>query len=460
MADIQTIVLRNLLTNEDYMRQVVPFLEPDYFEGDCKSIFKQIVKHVAKYNKLPTREAFSNDLLDESYHVHDDVSDLLEDIFTPKEENLKWLIDRTEKWCQDRALYLAIMKSMDIIDGRDKNLSKNALPDLLQRALAVSFDTNIGHDYFENVEERYAFYHEDMPRIPFDVDILNEATRGGFADKTLNVFMAGPGVGKSLLMCHHAANCLSIGKNVLYITLEMAEEKIAERIDANLLNIPIEQLEDVPRDMFISKVDKIAQKTNGKLIIKEYPTGHAHANHFRALLNELKLKKDFIPDIIFIDYINICASSRIKSMGGSINSYNYVKSISEEIRGLAVEQCVPIVSATQINRTGYTSSDPGMEDTSESFGLPATVDFMCVMLTNDELEELGQYMVIQLKNRYRDKSDLKRFCIGVETKYMRIFDVPQSSIKTVGDGEEDVAVFDQSSSGERVSQEKYGGIVV
>lgn len=462
-TETQHIVLRNLITNDEYMRKVIPYLVPEYFDGVYVHLFNQLVKYIAKYNKMPTKSSFEHDLAENDLIRTDDeleeAAKNLDKLFTPQDENLKWLLDTTEKWCQDRALYNAIMQSFSVIKGDEKHLTKNALPDILQKALSVSFDANVGHDYIEQAEERFDFFNEDSPRIPFDVDYLNKITKDGFPNKTLNVVMAGPGVGKSLIMCHHAANCLSMGKNVLYITMEMAEESIASRIDANLFDIELDDLETLPKPLFKRKIDEIAAKTNGKLIIKEYPTGQAHTNHFRALLNELNLKKQFVPDIIFVDYLNICASSRIKSMGGSINSYNYIKSIAEEVRGLAVEFDVPIMSATQVNRTGYQSSDPGMEDTSESFGLPATADFMIAAVTNDELEELDQCMIIQLKNRYRDKSKDKKFCLGLNKAKQRIYDVDQSFVNKGKGGEEneDVPVFDNSNSGERVSQEKFSG---
>jgi replicative DNA helicase len=339
------------------------------------------------------------------------------------------------------------MESISIIDGKHEKLTKNALPDILQNALAVSFDTNIGHDYLENVDERYAFYHEQEERIPFDLDYFNRITKGGLPNKTLNIALAGTGVGKSLFMCHVAASALSQGRNVLYITMEMAEERIAERIDANLLNVPIDQLENMSQSMFKDRVRGIAERTNGKLIIKEYPTGQAHSGHFRALLMELKLKKKFVPELIFIDYLNICASSRMKSMGGAINSYTYIKAIAEEIRGLAVEFDVPIVSATQTTRSGYGNSDPGLEDTSESFGLPATADLMFALISNDELSSLGQIMVKQLKNRYNDPNVDKRFVVGVDRSKMKLYDVDESEQDLVDD---DVPVFDKSTSGEKL----------
>ena len=378
--------------------------------------------------------------------------ELLPNIFTPESENLDWLIERTEKWCQDRSVYNAVMESISIIDGKHATLKKNAIPDVLSKALGVSFDTNIGHDYLEQVDERYDFYHEQEERIPFDLDNFNKITKGGLPNKTLNIALAGTGVGKSLFMCHCASNILSQGRNVLYITMEMAEERIAERIDANLLNIPIDQIENLSKDMFRDKVSQINAKTEGKLIIKEYPTGQANTSHFRALLNELKLKKNFVPEIIFIDYLNICASSRMKMIGGAVNSYSYIKSIAEEMRGLAVEFNVPIMSATQTNRSGFTSDDPGLEDTSESFGLPATADLMFALISNDELNSMGKILVKQLKNRYNDPTKYNRFTLKVDRSKMKLEDDDNQNMVTTKD---DVPVFDKSESGDRVNAEKF-----
>jgi len=453
--DLEQTILQNLLTNEPYMRKVIPFIKKEYFEGTYRLLFNEVVRFISKYNKLPTLDAFKieidqSDKFNEQTYGH--AVDVLPYIFEKKDENQQWLLDTTEKWCQDRAIYLAIMESISVIDGKHQKLTKNSLPDILQNALAVSFDTNIGHDYLENVDERYAFYHEQEERIPFDLDYFNRITKGGLPNKTLNIALAGTGVGKSLFMCHCAASALSQGRNVLYITMEMAEERIAERIDANLMNVPIDQLENMSKNMFRDRVENIAKKTNGKLIIKEYPTGQAHSSHFRALLNELKLKKKFVPELIFIDYLNICASSRMKGMGGAINSYSYIKSIAEEIRGLAVEFDVPIVSATQTTRSGYSNSDVGLEDTSESFGLPATADLMFALISNDELASLGQIMVKQLKNRYNDPNVDKRFVIGVDRSKMKLYDVDESQQDILND--EDVPVFDKTPSGEKLKNIK------
>ena len=457
MSNVEQVILRNVLTNESYMRKVLPFIKPEYFQGVYNQLFKEAGKFVAKYNKLPNLDAFKIEI-DNSDKFNDDqylaAMEILPNIFVKETADEQWLEDTTEKWCQDRAIHNAIMESISIIDGKHKNLTKNALPDLLSKALAVSFDTNIGHDYIENVNERYQFYHEAEERIPFDLEYFNKITKGGLPNKTLNIALAGTGVGKSLFMCHCAGNVLVQGKNVLYITMEMAEERIAERIDANLLDIPLDQLQHITQDSLVKKVDSIAAKTNGKLIIKEYPTGSAHTGHFRALLNELKLKKNFVPDMIFIDYLNICASSRMKGMGGSINSYTYIKAIAEELRGLAVEFNVPIFSATQTTRSGYSSSDPGLEDTSESFGLPATADLMFALISTEELERDAQLMVKQLKNRYNDPTLYKRFVVGIDRSRMRLFDVDQTQEPKLVD---DTPVFDKSNAGTRISGEKFDG---
>jgi replicative DNA helicase len=454
-ANIEQTILRNLLTDEMYMRKILPFIKPDYFQGAYRTLFKEAGKYVAKYNKLPTAETLvielqdSTNMSDEQFQMSMEIVPKLFDVEVIDQD---WLLDATEKWCQDRALYNAVMESISIIDGKHESLTKNALPDILSKALGVSFDKNVGHDYVENAEERWEFYNTKEDRIPFDLQYFNKITKGGVPNKTLNIALAGTGVGKSLYMCHVAASALVEGRNVLYITMEMAEERIAERIDANLLNIPIDQLANQSKDMFTEKVANLARKTTGRLVVKEYPTGSAHAGHFRALLNELKLKKQFEPDIIFIDYLNICASSRMKGMGGAINSYSYIKAIAEELRGLAVEFDLPIFSATQTTRSGYSNSDVGLEDTSESFGLPATADLMFALISTEELEKDGQLMVKQLKNRYNDPTFHKRFVIGVDRSKMRLYDVEESD-QTLMD---DTPVFDQSNSGERVSQEKFG----
>lgn len=436
------------------MRKVLPFVKPEYFEGIYRTLFKEAGKFVAKYNRLPTSEAFkieldqTDRLTGEQYTM---AVDILPHIFSDEKIDEDWLMDTTEKWCQDRAVYNAIMESISIIDGKHETLTKNALPDILQKALAVAFDTNVGHDYIENVDKRYEFYHTEESRIPFDLEYFNKITKGGLPNKTLNIALAGTGVGKSLFMCHMAAGCLTQNNNVLYITMEMAEERIAERIDANLLNVPIDQIDKLSKDIFTTKVSNISRQTTGKLIIKEYPTGSAHTGHFRGLLNELKLKKQFVPDIIFIDYLNICASSRMKGMGGAINSYNYIKAIAEEIRGLAVEFDLPIVSATQTTRSGYSNSDVGLEDTSESFGLPATADFMFALISTEELEQQGQMMVKQLKNRYNDPTYHKRFVIGVNRSKMILYDVEENQ-QTLTD---DTPLFDRSQNAKRTKFEGF-----
>lgn len=446
----ETLILRNLLTNDPFMRKAGPFLKKEYFEGIHKLLFQEVNRYALKYNGLPTIESMKVEI-EQSDHFSDtnytEAMTLLPDLFEKKEEDQHWLLDTTEKWCQDRAIYLAVMDSIQILDGKNKEMSKNALPDILQKALSVSFDTNIGHDYVENVEERFEFYHKQEERIPFDLEYFNNITKGGLPNKTLNIALAGTGVGKSLFMCHVAGAALSQGKNVLYITMEMSEERIAERIDANLLNLPIDQVPNLSKTMFKDRVKEIGDATNGRLIVKEYPTGAAHVNHFRALLDELKIKKKFKPDILFVDYLNICASSRMKSMGGSINSYVYVKAIAEELRGLAVEFDIPVVSATQTTRTGYQSSDPGLEDTSESFGLPATADLMFALVSNEELEQMGQIMVKQLKNRYNDPNRDKRFVIGIDRSKMRLFDVDQNQQTLI---EDDTPVFDSTPSGSKL----------
>jgi archaellum biogenesis ATPase FlaH len=452
-VNLEQTILRNILTDEKYMRKVLPFIKPEYFEGIYRTLFKETGKFVAKYNKLPTSTSFKIELdqTDKlSSEQHNMAMDILPYIFSDEKVDEQWLLDTTEKWCQDRAVYNAIMESISIIDGKHESLTKNALPDILTKALGVGFDTNVGHDYIENVDRRYDFYHTEEQRVPFDLDYFNKITKGGLPNKTLNIALAGTGVGKSLFMCHMAASALTQNLNVLYITLEMSEERIAERIDANLLNVPIDQIDKMSKDMFTTKVANISKQTTGKLIIKEYPTGSAHTGHYRGLLNELKLKKQFTPQIIFIDYLNICSSSRMKGMGGAINSYNYIKAIAEEIRGLAVEFDVPIVSATQTTRSGYGNSDVGLEDTSESFGLPATADFMFALISTEELEQQGQMMVKQLKNRYNDPTYHKRFVIGVDRSKMRLYDVEETQ-QTLTD---DTPMYDKSQA---VKRQKFEG---
>ena len=452
-TNLEQTILRHILNDEAYMRKVLPFIKPEYFEGIYRTLFKETGKFVAKYNKLPTETSFKIEL-DQSDRLsseqHNMSMDVLPYLFSDEKVDEQWLLDTTEKWCQDRAVYNAIMESISIIDGKHESLTKNALPDILTKALGVGFDTNIGHDYIENVDKRYDFYHTEEQRIPFDLDYFNKITKGGLPRKSLNIALAGTGVGKSLFMCHMAAACMTQNLNVLYLTLEMSEEKIAERIDANLLNVPIDQIDKLSKDIFTTKVANISRQTTGKLIIKEYPTGSAHCGHFRGLLNELKLKKQFVPDIIFIDYLNICSSSRMKGMGGAINSYNYIKAIAEEIRGLAVEFDLPVVSATQTTRSGYGNSDVGLEDTSESFGLPATADLMFALISTEELEQQGQMMVKQLKNRYNDPTYHKRFVIGVDRSKMRLYDVEETQ-QTLTD---DTPMYDKSQA---VKRQKFEG---
>ena len=429
MDKIEFLVLRNLLHNEEYLRKVIPFIKADYFQDyNQKIVFEEIVSFVSEYNEVPSKEVLGievekrKDINDTSYQEISKLISYLDDEPAEKE----WLENTTEKWCRERAIYIALMESISIADGQDDKKQPDAIPSILSDALAVSFDNNVGHDYLQDYAERFDLYNKKEERISFDLEFLNKITKGGLPNKTLNIALAGTGVGKSLFMCHVASSVLLQGKNVLYITLEMAEERIAERIDANLLNINIQEIADLPKQMFETKVNNIAQKTQGTLIIKEYPTASAHAGHFRSLLNELALKKSFRPDIIFIDYLNICASSRYRA-GSNVNSYTTVKAIAEELRGLACEANVPIVSATQTTRSGYGSSDVELTDTSESFGLPATADLMFALISTEDLEGLGQIMVKQLKNRYNDINMFKRFVIGVDRAKMRLYDCEQSA---------------------------------
>lgn len=431
MSQLQTTILQKLVNDENYCRKVLPFIKAEYFEGAHRSVYRLILDFVAKYNKLPSSKALGIDLEAASSAIEEQTYPvavkIVEDLSTNPVVEESWLLENTEKWCKDRAVFLAIVESFQIIDGKKKDKSRDGIPDILQKALAINFDNSVGHDYIGDFEKRYDFYHRVEERIPFDLEKLNACTKGGVPRKTLNIILAGTGVGKSLAMCHMAASSLTIGKNVLYITMEMAEERIAERIDANLMNVPIDQLEALPKSTFEGKITKIATKTTGRLIIKEYPTASAHSGHFRALINELKLKKDFTPDVIFIDYLNICASSRMKGLGNSVNTYSLVKAIAEEIRGLAVEFDVPIWSATQTTRAGFSSTDVDLTDTSESFGLPATADFMIALISTEELDRMNQIMVKQLKNRYNDLTKDKRFVVGVDRSKMRLFDAEASA---------------------------------
>jgi replicative DNA helicase len=446
---IETTILRNLIFTEQYYRKVVPFLKADYFqEYNEKIIFEEISDFASKYDKVPTQEVLTINLQNRTDLTDEVFQESLSTVSNLSDEwvDYEWLCDSTEKWCKDRAIYLALMQSIKIADGGDKKLSRDAIPSILQEALAVSFDEHIGHDYIEQATDRYEFYHRKEEKIPFDLEKFNYITKGGLPNKTLNIALAGTGVGKSLFMCHMASSVLLQGRNVLYITMEMAEEKIAERIDANLLNVSIQDITEMPEVLFTSKVNEIARKTQGKLIVKEYPTASAHAGHFKALLSDLSLKKDFKPDIIFIDYLNICASARYK--GAVVNSYTYVKAIAEELRGLAVESNLPIVSATQTTRAGFGSSDPDLTDTSESFGLPATADLMFALISTEELESQGRIMVKQLKNRYNDPTSNKKFMIGIDRSKMKLYDVADdaSAISIEGGNEEQLSQFSESQN--------------
>lgn len=439
---LEQTILKNLIYNEDFLRKVLPFIKEEYFtDRTDRAIFNEISKFTEAYNSTPTIEAIELAIKEKRNLSDDEVEkceSCLQEIVKTKHEESKidWLVDKTEKFCQEKAIYNAVLGSISILDGKDKTQDKGSIPKLLSDALAISFDSSVGHDYLENSDERYDFYHRQEERIPFDLEFFNKITKGGLPNKTLNIALAGTGVGKSLFMCHVAAGCMVQGKNVLYITMEMSEEKIAERIDANLLNVTIDDLVNLPKDMYDKKIERLREKTVGKLIIKEYPTASASSIHFRTLLNELNLKKSFVPDIIFIDYLNICCSARVKA-GANVNSYTYVKAIAEELRGLAVEFGVPIVSATQTTRGGFTSSDPGLEDTSESFGLPATADLMFALISSEELEEMGQIMVKQLKNRYNDPTYFKRFTLGIDRAKMRLYDVDQSGQDGITDSGQD-----------------------
>ena len=458
---IQQQILASLIHNENYCRKVLPFIKKVYFDDRKEAVVvDEIIGFFNKYNKPASKEILSievgnrKDLNDKELVEVNSFIDTLSD--APVNDD--WLLENTEKFCKDRAVYNAILNSISIIDGRDKVHTQDAIPTILSDALSVSFDNHVGHDYIEDHNSRFEYYHRVEEKISFDLEMFNKITKGGLSKKTLNIALAGTGVGKSLFMCHVAGSVLNQGRNVLYITMEMAEERIAERIDANLLNLTMDELKVIDRDIFETRIDKIAKKTQGKLIIKEYPTASAHAGHFRALLEELKLKREFKPDIIFIDYLNICSSQRMKQ-GANVNSYTYVKAIAEELRGLAVEYNVPIVSATQTTRSGYTNSDPGLEDTSESFGLPATADFMFALVSNEELEALNQIIVKQLKNRYNDPSYFKRFVVGIDRAKMKLYDVEASAQDNLSDAgqDDDEPMFDKSSFGRRQKTESFDG---
>lgn len=435
ISKIEKVILQNLVHDDEYMRKVVPFLKSEYFlDNNEKTIYNKVVEFINEYNALPNKDALVISIQNDKSLTEEQYKEIVEYVYElePTEHNRDWLYKETEKFCKDKAIYNAILSSIAIIDGRDKAKSEDGIPQLLQDALGVCFDNNVGHDYIDNASQRYDFYHKVESKIPFDLDYFNKITNGGMPTKTLNVVLAGTGVGKSLFMCHVASSVLAQGKNVLYITLEMAEERIAERIDANLMNITMDQLKDIPKSIFDSRIEKIRSKTEGKLIIKEYPTAGAHTGHFKSLLNELQLKRQFKPDMIIIDYLNICASSRFKA-GSNINSYTLIKSIAEELRGLAVEENVPILSATQTTRSGYGNTDVELTDTSESFGLPATVDFMFALISTEELEQMNQLMVKQLKNRYNDPTTNKRFMIGVDRAKMKLYDLEESAQKGLTD---------------------------
>jgi replicative DNA helicase len=470
--NLEQKILKHLLLDEEYTRKTLPFIKGEYFqEPSEKLLFDEIQTYVNKYNSMPTKEALVIEI-DKRVNLTDDqhkktVALVKEITIDPEVSDTKWLIDATEDFCQEKAIYNGIMQSIQILDDKSKNnsekLDKGSIPKILADALSVSFDNHVGHDFIDDAETRYDFYHKVERRIPFDLDYLNRITKGGLAEKSLNIVLAGTGVGKSLFMCHCAAANLTMGKNVLYITMEMAEERIAERIDANLMNVELDRLIGMPKETYLKKVETLREKTKGKLIIKEYPTASANVNHFNHLLNELKLKRQFIPDIIYIDYLNICSSARMK-MGASINSYTYIKAIAEELRGLAVEHKLPIVSATQTTRSGYTNSDVGLEDTSESFGLPATADLMFALISTEELADLNQIMVKQLKNRYSDPTTNKRFVIGVDRAKMKLYDAEESAQTNISDSgqiEEDKPVFDKSGFGKRMQKNRdFGNLKV
>jgi len=470
MMNVEKKILKHLLNDDEYTRKILPFLSGDYFSDHSeKTVYEEIRDYITKYNSLPTHEAIVIEVdkrTNLSGDQHKKVSSLLIELNTSEfdKKDTAWLVDQTEKFCQEKAIYNAIMESIQILDHNGKSkYDKGAIPTILSDALAVSFDNHVGHDFLDDASNRYDFYHKVEKRIPFDLDYLNRITKGGLPEKTLNIILAGTGVGKSMFMCHCAASNLSLGKNVLYITLEMAEERIAERIDANLLNVDIDKLISLPKDSYIKKIEKLKEKTLGRLIIKEYPTASANVTHFKHLLNELKLKRQFVPDIIYIDYLNICASARMRH-GGNVNSYSYIKAIAEELRGLAVEYKVPVISATQTTRGGYSNSDVEITDTSESFGLPATADFMIALITTEELADLNQILVKQLKNRYSNPDTNKRFVIGVDKAKMKLYDCEQSAQNHIHDSgqplEEDKPLFDKSDFGRRDKQRKFEGFKV
>jgi replicative DNA helicase len=457
---IEKTILSNLIHNEEFCRKVVPFLRTEYFSDRKEAVIvSELIKFFIDYNKPATTEILAIEIGNRTDLNDKDIPELevyINDL-TSKETNVDWLLGETEKFCRDKAVYNAILHSIKIIDGGDKVNTKDSIPSILSDALAVSFDNHVGHDYIEDYDERYDFYHRIEEKIPFDLDMFNKITKGGLSKKTLNVVLAGTGVGKSLFMCHVAASTLMQGKNVLYITMEMAEERIAERIDANLMNIGMDELKIIDKDLYSSRFSKVSKKTQGKLIIKEYPTAGAHAGHFKALMEELKQKKKFVPDMVIIDYLNICSSSRMKQ-GANVNSYTYIKSIAEELRGLAVEYAVPILSATQTTRSGFSNTDVELTDTSESFGLPATVDFMFALISSEELEALNQLLVKQLKNRYGDPAYYKKFVIGVDRSKMKLYNLEAQAQQNISESGQDTGpVFDKSDFGKRIKSEEFEG---
>lgn len=430
MTNLQKLIIKNLTKDEEFCRKALPHIKSEYFENEYRSVYDLILSFLTQFNKLPTSAALDvefqkSDFINKSNR--NDIHEIILDLDNHEKVDREWLLNSTEEWCKNRAVYLAIIKSISIIDRKETQLTEGAIPGILSKALQVSFDTNVGHDYFENSDQRFEFYHKQEDKIPFDLSLFNTITKGGVSNKTLNIILAGTGVGKSLAMCHFASAYLSAGYNVLYVTLEMAEERIAERIDANLFDVPIDQLETLPEQLFNSKIGGLKKATHGKLIVKEYPTASAHVGHFRALLDELKLKKDFRPDVIFVDYLNIMASSRIKGLGSSVNTYSLIKAIAEELRGLAVENNLPVWSATQVTRSGFGNTDVELTDTSESFGLPATADLMLALISTEQLEAMNQLMVKQLKNRYNDPTQNKRFVVGIDRSKMRLYDVEDSA---------------------------------
>jgi replicative DNA helicase len=457
---IEETILAGLISNDEYARKVLPFLQNDYFDQQShQTVFVEVAQYVDSYNSIPTKGALKVSI-DEKSNINEEqykqINDMIDSLSYDDKTDLDWLVDKTEKFCQDKAIYNAVRESILVLDGNHKQLDKGAIPELLEKALGVSFDNSVGHDYLDDSDDRYDFYHTKEDKIPFDLDLMNTITKGGVSRKSLSVALAGTGVGKTLFMTHCAAANLTAGLNVLYITMEMAEERIAERIDANLLDLTVDQLREVPRDVYEKRLGRVKKKSTGKLIVKEYPTASAGSNHFRHLLNELKLKRNFKPDMIYIDYLNICMSSRIR-MGGSVNSYTLIKAIAEELRGLAVEFNVPIMSATQTNRTGFSSSDLNLEDTSESFGLPATADFMFGLISTEELESLGQLMIKQLKNRWGDTNAHKRFVVGIDRSKMRLFDAEESAQQGLMN---DSPVMNNTSVGQRMSSENEGDTVL